>query len=99
VKTSHRIRLAVPLIGLTGLSFGAAVIGAVGLWSQYDAAERFITAFLCVITGLSLGVSVSIALDRRINDVPWLRIATIGVFLLLSCGVALVRRNLVLEGV
>jgi hypothetical protein len=99
VKTSHRLRLATPLIGLTGLTFGAAVIGAVGLWSQYTTAERLVTAFLCLITGLSLGLSISIAADRRITDVPWLRIATIAVFLLLSCGVAVVRRNLVLDGV
>jgi hypothetical protein len=99
VKTSHRLRLASPLIGLTGLSFGAALIGAIGLWSQYTNGERLITAFLVLITGLSLGISVSIAVDRRITDTPWLRIATIAVFLLLSCGVAVVRRTLILDGV
>ncbi|OJF13106.1 hypothetical protein [Couchioplanes caeruleus] len=99
MKTSHRLRLAAPLTGLTGLSFGAALLGAIGLWSQYTNAERAITAFLCLITGLSLGISISIAVDRRITDTPWLRIATIAVFLLLSYGVAVVRRNLVLEGV
>jgi hypothetical protein len=98
MKTSHRLRLAVPLIGLTGLSFGAAAIGAAGLWSQYTNPERFITAVLCLITGLSLGISVHIAADRRITEMPWLRLATIGVFLALSCGVAVVRRNLVLDG-
>jgi hypothetical protein len=99
VKTSHRLRLAVPLIGLTGLSFGTALIGAVGLWSFCSSAERFVTVFLCLITGLSLGIAVSIATDRRITDVPWLRITTIAVFLALSYGVAVVRRNLVLDGV
>lgn len=99
MKLSHRLRLASPLIGLTGLSFGAALIGAIGLWSSYTNPERAITGFLCLITGLSLGISISIAVDRRITDVPWLRIATIAVFLALSCGVAIARRNLVLDGV
>ncbi|GIF23491.1 hypothetical protein BJ973_004102 [Actinoplanes tereljensis] len=98
MKTAHRLRLAAPLIGLTGLTFGAALIGAVGLWDDYTGGERAITAFLCLMTGLTLGLSVWIAADRRVESVPWWRIATIAGLLLLACGVALVRRALVLDG-
>ena len=99
MRTTHRLGLATPLIGLTALTFGIALIGAMGLWREYTNGERAITAFLCLMTGLSLGLSVSIALDRRITEIPWLRIGAIGALLLLSCGVAVVRRNLILDGV
>ena len=99
MKTSHRLGLAVALIGLTGLTFGVALAGAIGLWREYTGGERAITAFLCLMTAMSLGISVSIALDRRIIEAPWLRIGAVAALLLLSCGVAVVRRNLILDGV
>jgi hypothetical protein len=98
VRTSHRLALAAPLIGLTGLTFGIVLIGASGLWQEYTSGERALTAGMCLLAGASLVLSVSIAADRRIDDVPWKRIAAIGALLLLSFGLALVRRNLVLEG-
>lgn len=98
MRPTHRMGLALPLIGLTALTFGISLIGAVGVWREYTNGERAITAFLCLLTGLSLGLSVSIALDRRIIELPWLRIGAIAALLLLSCGVAVVRRNLILDG-
>ena len=99
MNTTHRLGLAAPLIALTGLTFGTALIGAVGLWDEYTNGERAITAFMCVLTGLSVGLSLSIAVDRRITSTPWLRIAAIAALLLLACGGALLRRNLILDGV
>jgi hypothetical protein len=98
VRPTHRVGLALPLIGLTGLTFGFAFIGAMGLWRDYTNGERAITAFLCLSAGLSLGISLSIAFDRRMTEVPWLRIGAIAALLLLSCGVAVVRRNLIVDG-
>jgi hypothetical protein len=98
MKTLHRIGLATPLIGLTGLVFGISLIGANGLWSEYTDGERALTALLCLLTGGSVALSLSIAVDRRVDSVPWLRITAIVVLLLLSFGAALVRRNLILDG-
>ncbi|WP_250002100.1 hypothetical protein [Actinoplanes sp. M2I2] len=67
-----------------------------GFWNEYTA-ERAITAFLCLVTGLSLGISVSTALDRRIHDTPWLRLTAVAAFLLLACGITIARRNLALD--
>ncbi|NMO52903.1 hypothetical protein HH310_17105 [Actinoplanes sp. TBRC 11911] len=98
MRPGHRVGLALPLIGLTALTFGLSLVGAVGVWRDYTNGERAITAFLCLMTGLGLGLSVSIAVDRRIVEVPWLRIGAIGALLLVSCGVAVVRRNLIVDG-
>lgn len=81
------------------MTFGIAVVGATGLWREYTAGERAATAVLCLMTGLGLMISVSIALSRRRDDVPWVRIAAIVVLLLLSFAAGLVRRNLILAGV
>jgi F0F1-type ATP synthase assembly protein I len=69
------------------------------LWREFTDGERVLTALLCLLTGASVGVSLSIAVDQRIDSVPWLRIAAIIVLLLLSFRAALVRRNLILDGV
>jgi hypothetical protein len=99
VKTLLRWRLAAPLIGLTGLSFTLALLGAVNLWPSYTSTERTTTALLCLITGAGLALSISIGVDSRIREVPWLRIIAIAASFLLACGAALLRRSLVLDGV
>lgn len=99
MNTARRLGLASPLVALTGLTFGTALIGAIGLWNQYTSGERAITALMCVLSGLSVGLSLSIAVDRRITSTPWLRIAAIAALLLLTCGGAILRRTLVLDSV
>jgi hypothetical protein len=99
VTPLHRIGLAIPLIGLSALTLGVSLIGARGLWDEYSSGERFITVLMCLMTGLSLGISVAVAVDRRIDSLPWRRIIAIAVLLVLSCGVAVIRRELVLSDV
>jgi hypothetical protein len=99
VNTAHRLGLASPLVALTGLTFGTALVGALGLWDEYTSGERAVTVLMCVLSGLGVGLSLSIAVDRRITTTPWKRIAAIAALLLLACGGALVRRTLVLDGV
>jgi hypothetical protein len=91
--------IAAPLVALTGLTFGISLIGANGLWDEYTSSERAITALMCTLSGLAVGLSLSIAIDRRITSTPWMRIAAIAALLVLACGGALVRRSLVLDGV
>lgn len=99
MTTTHRIGLAATLTAVTGLVFGTALIGAIGLWDQYTSGERVLTAVMCLLSGVGVGVALSIAVDRRITSTPWLRIAAVAVLLLLACGGALLRRTLVLDGV
>jgi len=89
-----RWRLATPLITLNLLCLGAAILGARVLWSLEDAAEHALRVLFIVVFTVNLGLSVSIGVDRRIRDTPWLRIATVILIFALSCAVARVYDNL-----
>ncbi|MGA5305987.1 hypothetical protein ACPCHT_39285 [Nucisporomicrobium flavum] len=90
----RRWRIAVPLAILSALLLGATVLGAWAYWSEDSAAENALTAFLCLMFAACLGISISIGVDRRIDDVPWLRIGTVVIFIALACGVSWVRDTL-----
>ncbi|UQU63309.1 hypothetical protein COUCH_30505 [Couchioplanes caeruleus] len=89
-----RRRLAVPFIAFSAVFLFGTGLGAWAYWSGWSMAERLITVFLGIMFAINLGISISIGTDRRIDDVPWLRIGTIVVFFALACGVTLVRRSL-----
>jgi uncharacterized membrane protein len=89
-----RWQLAMPFMILTGLFLFGTSASAWFNWSSWSLAERLITVCMIVIFALTFGTSVSIGVDRRIDDVPWLRMGVIALYLALGCGVTLVRRNL-----
>lgn len=89
-----RWRLAAPLLLLSLLCLAATLIGAWAYWAVDDAAERAVTIVLAVMYAANVGISTSIGADRNLNDTPWARIGTIVLVFLLSCGAAIVRRNL-----
>ncbi len=91
MSLSLRWRLAFPLIFFTLLLFVAT---AGGLWLYWDVdspIRRALTAFMCLMLGITVGISVSIGADRRIESIPWLRLGAIVVFVALTTGVAWVR--------
>jgi hypothetical protein len=94
MTTFTRWRLATPLLLLSTLCLAATLIGAWAYWAVDDTAERAITVFLAVMYATTAGISISIGTDRTLNDTPWARIGAITLLFLLSCGVAIVRRNL-----
>lgn len=94
MRTFTRWRLAVPFAFFSALFLGGTALGAWAYWSGWTLAERLITVFLGVMFALNLAISISIGTDRKIQDVPWLRIGVIVLFFALACGVTLVRRNL-----
>jgi hypothetical protein len=89
-----RWRLATPLIILSLLCLGATALGAWAYWSVDSTSERALTAFLGIMFATALAASISIGTDRKVQDVPWLRIGTVILLFVLACGVALVRRSL-----
>ncbi|GGQ87388.1 hypothetical protein [Couchioplanes azureus] len=90
----QRWRIAVPLAVISALLLGATALGAWAYWNVDSTAENALTVFLCLMFVLCLGTSLSIGFDRKISDVPWLRIGTVLVFIVLSCGVSWVRDTL-----
>lgn len=87
----HRWRIAIPLTLISAVLLGATLLGAWAYWSTDNTTRNLITAFLAVMFATCFAVSMSIGLDRRIDSVPWLRIATIAVLIALACGVSWVR--------
>ncbi|WP_067509276.1 hypothetical protein [Actinoplanes sp. TFC3] len=94
MNTLTRWRFATPFVVFSALFLFGTALGAWAYWSGWSLAERLITVFLGVMFALSLGISISIGVDRRIQDTPWLRMGTVAVFFALACGVSLVRRSL-----
>jgi hypothetical protein len=77
--TFTRWRLAAPCIVFSALFLFGTILGAWDYWSGWTLAERLITVFLGVMFAANLDISISIGTDRKIQDVPWLRIGTIAV--------------------
>lgn len=94
MRTFTRWRLAAPFIFFSGLFLFGTGLGAWAYWSGWTFTERLITVFLGLMFALNLGISISIGTDRKMQDIPWLRIGTIVLFFALACGVTLVRRTL-----
>ncbi len=94
MNTFTRWRLAVPFIAFSALFLFGTGLGAWAYWSGWTLAERLITVFLGIMYAFNLGISISIGADRKIQDIPWLRMGTIVLLFALACGVTLVRRNL-----
>lgn len=94
MNTLMRWRLATPLIILSGLLLFATSLGAWAFWSRWSTAERAITAFLGLMFGICVGISISIGVDPKVQETPWMRMGVVALFIALGCGVTLVRRNL-----
>ncbi|MGW4465108.1 hypothetical protein [Micromonospora sp. NPDC004704] len=87
-----RGQLAFSLILLNLLMLTAALFGTWAWWSEYGVVYRVLSVLICLIVIGTLGVSVSIGV-KPTRDVPWLRIGLVALGILLSCGVALLRRE------
>lgn len=87
----RRWRIAIPLAIISGLALAATVLGAWAYWDQDNTAQHLLTVFLGVMFAVCVGISISIGVDRKIEDVPWLRIGTVALFIALACSVSWVR--------
>jgi hypothetical protein len=94
VTLLKRWRIAIPLSLLSALPLGATLLGAWAYWDQDSTAARALTIVLALMFAACLGISISIGLDGKIQDTPWLRIGTVVVFIALACGVSWVRDGL-----
>jgi hypothetical protein len=91
VSPFARWRIAIPLALISALALAATILGASAYWGEDSVARNALTIFLGLMFALCLGISISIGVDRKLNDVPWLRIGTVVVFIALACGVTWVR--------
>ncbi|MBB2940619.1 hypothetical protein FB565_000323 [Actinoplanes lutulentus] len=94
MTTSQRVHLAILLSFFTVVPLGAAGLGAVAFWDSWSHPWRWITIFLIVMFAVGVVFSGSIAFDRRLRSIPWLRIGAVGLFLVLGCGVTWARNTL-----
>ncbi|MFI5491903.1 hypothetical protein [Actinoplanes sp. NPDC051859] len=91
MTTFQRWRIAVPLAAVSAILLGATVLGAWAYWADDSLPRRAMTVFLGLMFGVCLASSLSIGFDRKLTDVPWLRIATVAALVALACGVSWVR--------
>jgi hypothetical protein len=91
VTPFKRWRIAIPLILISALALGATLLGAWAYWSQDNSTQHLLTIFLSIMFILGAAISISIGVDSRIQDIPWLRIGTVVLLILLACGVSWVR--------
>jgi hypothetical protein len=69
-----RLRLALPLFGLSALFLTAALAGAVAWWSTSDPLERILTVVICLLLSTGLTFSVAVAIGPRSSQIPWARV-------------------------
>jgi hypothetical protein len=92
VSTLLRWQIAAPFIFFPALFLVATIAGSRIIWSLVDdPAWRALTAFMCLMYVICLGIGISIGADRRLDSFPWRRMLTVVVFLVLSLGVHWVR--------
>ena len=89
MSTRLRWQIALPLIGLSGLIFAAALLGTINLWYIESPAERTLRVAMCLVTTATVVVAVTIGV-RPAEDVPWLRIALVFVGIGLACAITAV---------
>ncbi|MFG1674631.1 hypothetical protein [Micromonospora sp. NPDC049282] len=87
-----RWKLAVPLILLSLLMLVPALFGTVMWWPEFGTAYRLLSVAICLVIAAQLGIAVSIGV-RPARDVPWLRIGLVLAAILVSCGLAALRRS------
>ncbi|MEV1288742.1 hypothetical protein [Micromonospora sp. NPDC049679] len=92
MSAALRWKLAGPLIGLSLLLAVPAVFGTVAWWSLYGTGYRVLSVIICLVLAAQLAVAVSIGV-RPAKDVPWIRIGLVVLGLLLTCGLARLRRE------
>ena len=86
-----RWRIALPLTIISALALAATIVGAIVYWGVDGTGRNLLTVFLGVMFAACTAISLSIGFDKKIEDVPWLRIITVVVFIALACGVSWVR--------
>lgn len=91
---SKRWRIAIPLASISATLLGATALGAWAFWGDDSAAERALTLFLGLMFAGCLGISLSVGVDRQIQDIPWMRIGWVTLLILLACGVSWIRDGL-----
>ncbi|MEV4629342.1 hypothetical protein AB0J90_24080 [Micromonospora sp. NPDC049523] len=87
-----RWRIALPLIGLSLLLVAPALFGTWAWWSDHGVAFRALSIVICLVVIVNVGVAISIGV-RPARDVPWLRIGLVALGILLTCGLAVLRRE------
>lgn len=80
-----RWRIAIPLVGLTGLSLAAAIAGTITWWSLDSPGDRRLLIAISVILTAGVVISLSIGISRT-AEIPWLRIAAAALTLVAACG-------------
>lgn len=82
-----RWRIAVPLMGLTGLCLAAAVTGTIVWWSADSITDRalLITASLVFLAGFAASLSVGVT---AADEVPWWRVGIAVLSIAAGCGLS-----------
>jgi hypothetical protein len=89
-----RLRLALPLLGLSALFLAFALIGAVSWWSESGGLDRFLTVTICVLLAAAVVVSISISIGPRRSEIPWVLVGVVVAANLSACLVTLLRETL-----
>lgn len=91
MKTLGRLQISVVLALFSLIGVGGTVAGAIAFWDRHTLTYNLVTLFAAFLFLVCFGVSVSIALDRKLDDIPWGRLGFYLLFFLLGGGVAWAR--------
>lgn len=91
MTVANRWRLAMPLVFFSAICVAFSIIGGWFFWAGFSLLERVLTVLIAVVFAVGFALSVSIAADRRLTEVPWRRLGLIALILAAGFGAVLLR--------
>jgi len=85
-------KIAIPLTGLSILMLIPAVLGTWAWWSENSPTYRALSVVICLVTAATVATSMSVGI-KPARNVPWLRIGLVGLGVLATCGLTVLRRS------
>jgi hypothetical protein len=91
MNTARRLQIAWVLALFALFPLAGVIFDVLLDWDTTSSAFKPITGFLIVLFAGCFGISLSIALDRDLDDVPWAKLGYFLLFLVLGMGVVWAR--------
>ena len=91
MTTSRRIQIAFILTLFALAPLAGVVVDAYLNWSNEGFSFKFVTTVLALLFAICVGICASIALDRKLDDIPWPKLGLYFLILTLGAGVAWAR--------
>lgn len=91
MTTLRRIQIAFILTLFALAPLAGVVVDAYLNWSSESSSFKLITTVLALLFAICVGICISIAADRKLDDIPWAKLGLYFLCLALGAGVAWAR--------